>query len=148
MGEPEILLTLGVATGTFCFFYLRTHYYCQRQLQLHGVEAEGEVVDLILVKDSEHPDDPDLGQYYPLLRFQTRTGAIVTVQYSYNGSLFSYIEWQVGQRLPLLYLPANPRKILLPAHKESINNWLVTGMMLSAAMVVISILAYLAHIRS
>lgn len=96
----------------------------------------------------EHPDDPDLVQYYPLLRFQTRTGAIVTVQNTYNGSLFSKIDWEVGQHLLLRYLPANPQKILLPAHKESIRDWLVTGMMLSAAMVVISILAYLAYIRS
>lgn len=148
MGEPEIYLILGVAAGTYFFFYLRAHFGRQRHLQQHGEEAEGEVVDLILVRNPEHPDDPNLIHYDPLIRFQTRTGATVTVQYSYNGSLFSNIEWQIGQRLILRYLPANSKEILLPAHKESIEAWFVTGMMLSAAGVVISVLAYLAYVRS
>lgn len=138
MGQPEIILVLGSAFGLFIFFYLLTAYRRQKQIQRHGETTDGKVVHLVPIYDPEYPDSSEHVRYEPIIRFQMRNGAIITAHYTRT----TFFKWHVGQQLTVRYLPANPHQFFLPIHWDSTEDWLFTGMMLGAAAVVISILAY------
>ncbi|AHJ96973.1 DUF3592 domain-containing protein [Hymenobacter swuensis] len=133
------MLALGCAFGAYLFYYFLGRYHEQRLIQQHGETTQGTVVALIPIYDPEYSNDVNHCSYDPIIQFQPSTGAPIALQYTRA----TFTDWQVGQQFTVRYLAADPQQFLLPAHWDSNEDWLFTGILLGAATVLISVLAYM-----
>ncbi|KUG08594.1 DUF3592 domain-containing protein [Solirubrum puertoriconensis] len=136
--DTLIVQIIAIVVGAIVFFWALNEYRLTRFIMQHGEEAEGRVISLIPIRDEEYPDSHEPIGYQPLIQFVTLEEVVMTVHYESS----SLTQWQIDQRLMLRYLVDKPQEFRLVAHKEKVEDWLLSFMLVGAAAILFSVSAW------
>src|SRR2546423_1132998 len=76
----------------------------RRRIKINGEEVQATVVDYKILKDSA-----GVQRYFPILRYATKDGQVITVQSKKE----RFKKYEVGKQLTVYYLPSEPYKFFI-----------------------------------